>query len=344
MTAATTTPRHSTNARNGTSSASAMPATVFRRRARRAHAEHDRAGQRGPCGRQSEQRRDGEPDQRQCQHDEHEYRHLHIVGGRSSCCGSTARSRAKSQRSNTNSTPTAASHGSVITAVKWTKRQPRCAERQQVGQVGHRKQQRGTVGEVRGGVGVRPGRDPQRAGGREHHRGQQHHGRIQAQDRRGGRRDHEHRCKQALLVARARPGHGRASGAEQALVVAQPGQHEHRGEEPDDRQQPAHLGGGLVPGDHAECDQQAGRGHRGDGLGPAARADHRESEHHGQRDQRQRQLHGSQRCHSVGRCSGTPSSSASRGQHPHRHVEIVAGVRQRAQRLGAAGGRSRPSG
>ena len=44
------------------------------------------------------------------------------------------------------------------------------------------------------------------------------------------------------------------------------------------RQQPGDLCGGVVPGDHAECDEQARRRHRGDGLGPTARANQRKSE------------------------------------------------------------------
>ena len=95
---------------------------------------------------------------------------------------------------------------------------------------------------------------------------------------------------------------------------------------------------------HARRDQDGRCGYRGDRLRPAARLDHREHEHHGQRGKRERQLHGSARCHSVGRCSGMPSSSASARQHPHRDIEVVAGVGQRPQRLGAAAGRSRPSG
>ena len=43
-------------------------------------------------------------------------------------------------------------------AVKWSERQARGAEGQQVGQVGHRQQQRRGVGQMRGGVGVRSGR------------------------------------------------------------------------------------------------------------------------------------------------------------------------------------------
>src|SRR5258705_346936 len=46
------------------------------------------------------------------------------ASGTVSGAGSTDSSRTKSQRSNTNSTPTAASHGSVMTAVKSTNDKP----------------------------------------------------------------------------------------------------------------------------------------------------------------------------------------------------------------------------
>ncbi len=109
----------------------------------------------------------------------------------------------------------------------------------------------------------------------------------------------------------AGPRHGRTRRTEQALVVAQLRQHEHGGEKPDHREQLLDFVGGIPQRDHIGGDQERGGGHRGDRLRPASRLDHRERQHDDQRDQRERQLHGSARCHSVGRCSGMPSSSAS---------------------------------
>ncbi len=53
-------------------------------------------------------------------------------------------------------------------------------------------------------------------------------------------------------------------------------------------------------------------------------------------------FHGSARSHTVGKCSATPSRSASR-QHLH-DTKVVAGVGQRPQWLRSAAGRSHPSG
>ena len=123
MTAATTTPRHNTNARNGTSSASAMPAMVLRPRARPctpsttapASAAHagDNPNSEVTANPASVSASTTSTNTGTC-----------TSSGAASWLGSTASSRAKSQRNNRNSTPTAASHGSVMTAVKWTNDSP----------------------------------------------------------------------------------------------------------------------------------------------------------------------------------------------------------------------------
>ena len=70
-----------------------------------------------------------------------------------------------------------------------------------------------------------------------------------------------------------------AAGAEQALVVAELGQHEHRGQEADHRPQPLRLGQGRLRGHRPGGDDQSGRRNRRDRLRPAARPYHRPREH-----------------------------------------------------------------
>ena len=85
----------------------------------------------------------------------------------------------------------------AISAAKPMKDSPDRRERQQVGQVRHRQQQRRRVGQVRAGVDVRAGPHPQQPRGGQHHRGQQHHGRVQAEHRRGDRGGDEGRVRAA---------------------------------------------------------------------------------------------------------------------------------------------------
>ena len=146
--------------------------------------------------------------------------------------------------------------------------------------------------------------------------------------------DDEHLGQQPPGVTVGRPRHGRARRAEQALVVAQLRQHEHGREKPDHREQLLDLVGRIAQRDHIDCDQERGRRNRGDGLRPAPRLDHREGQHDGKRHQRERQLHGSARCQSVGRCSGMPSSSASAVSTRIETSEVVSGIGKGAQRFG----------
>jgi len=90
---------------------------------------------------------------------------------------------------------------------------------QQVGQIRHRQEQRGAVGQVSGRIGVWPHRGAQAANGGQHHGGQQHHGGVKAQHRRDDGGDDERPPQQAArpdAPARER----RARRLEQALVVA----------------------------------------------------------------------------------------------------------------------------
>ena len=167
---------------------------------------------------------------------------------------------------------------------------------------------------MRGGVGVRPGRDAQRAGGRQHHRRQQHDGRVQAQDRRGRRGDDEHRaaaagadrrrCGRAIATPAA---WNRPSSSQSFASTSTAARNPTTGSE---RLTSAAR---VVQRDRARGDQQRRGGHRRQ-RPPASPggATSRTPARPRQRGERQQgQLHGSSRCHSVGRCSGTPSSRAS---------------------------------
>src|ERR1700682_3928479 len=122
-TAGTTTPRHNTNSRNGASSAAASRRGLVSLRASArapsttAPASAANAGDRpssdvaaNPTSVNASTTRTNTG--------------TSTASGTVSRAGSTDSSRAKSQRSNTNSTPTAASHGSAMTAVKWTNDKP----------------------------------------------------------------------------------------------------------------------------------------------------------------------------------------------------------------------------
>ena len=205
-----------------------------------AHAEHDRTGQRGPGGRQPSSDVTANPASVRASTTS-----TNTGTGTVSVAGvgsrPTARSRAKKptqqqEFDGDRGQPRRRHHRGEV-----EKREPRGGERQQVGQVGHRKQQRGGVGQVRGGIRVRAGPAPTaRASSR-------------APPGSAARRSHPGSippwwpapmtntcCQQASRGCPiGRPRHRRARRAEQALVVAQLRQHEHRGEEADDGQQPA---------------------------------------------------------------------------------------------------------
>jgi hypothetical protein len=75
------------------------------------------------------------------------------------------------------------------------------------------------------------------------------------------------------------PGHPVPARAEQPLVRAQPGEHQHGREEADHRAEPGTLVAQVVERQRAGADDERGSRHRDDGLGPAARAQHRRREH-----------------------------------------------------------------
>ena len=172
----------------------------------------------------------------------------------------------------TYSTATASSHGARHHGAEVGERQPGGAERQQVGQVGHRQQQRRRVGQVRGGVDVRPGRNAAVS-------------RAVASTTGVSSTTVASRLRTAVVaaaitntcpssrrgLARAGARHRRSGRVEQALVVAQAGQHQHRGEERDHRKHVAHLGSGLAERHRTDRDQDARRRYRRHRFGPPAR-------------------------------------------------------------------------
>ena len=224
-----------------------------------AHRQHRGAGQRRP-GRGHPQRfGDREAGQRQRQHHQDEHRRPRRVPRRRRRSGATRRSRAKNNRNTTYTAATAASHGNAISRGEPRERQIGDVKGQQVGQIRHRKQQRGGVGQVGGGVAVRPHRGPQPTHGDQHHRGQQHHRGVQAECGGDDGGDGEHLPQQAVRPG-AHPSHRRARGLEQALVVAQLGQHQHRAQKRHHRRQPGNLRPRLMDRDRADRDQYAAAG------------------------------------------------------------------------------------
>ena len=128
------------------------------------------------------------------------------------------------------------------------------------------------------GVDMRLGPQPQLQRGGEHHRGEQHHGGVQAQHGGDCRADREHQPEQDHRAATGAGGHALPGGLEEPLAVAQLGQHQHRGQEPDSRPEAAKLlPGHLDREDAQEHGEQGGRDrhHR---LREAAGANHREGE------------------------------------------------------------------
>src|SRR3954468_3454960 len=123
MTAATTTPRHSTNAKNGTSSASTMPDTVLRPRARACTPSTTAPASRAHAGDNPNSDATANPMSVNASTTSANTG-IGTSSASTSCVGATDRSRAKTQRSNRNSMPITASQGSVMTAVKWTNDSP----------------------------------------------------------------------------------------------------------------------------------------------------------------------------------------------------------------------------
>ena len=225
----------------------------------RAHAEHDDPRERGPCGREAEQRRHGEPDQRQGQDHEHEYRNPHGIDGRLRVGphGQISRENPTQQQEldDHRRQPRGRHHRGEV-----KERQTRGTERQQVGQVRHRQEQRRGVGQMRGGVGVRSGRNREHARCGEHNGRQQHDSRVEAQYGRRHGADDEHLHQQPRSVPVGCPCHGSTCRPEQTLVIAQLRQHQHGREEQDHRKQLLDFVGGIPQRNDAGGDQQPGRG------------------------------------------------------------------------------------
>ena len=118
MSPSTTTPRHRTNTRNGTSAAAAMPAMDVSRRASARTPSTTAPASAAQAGEKPSIDVTANPIRVRANTTSTNTGTL-AVSVLGSGLGSTARSRAKSQRSNRNSTATAASHDGAIIAVKW---------------------------------------------------------------------------------------------------------------------------------------------------------------------------------------------------------------------------------
>jgi len=132
---------------------------------------------------------------------------------------------------------------------------------------------------VGGGVDVRGGADAHRTHGRQDHRGEQHHRRIQAQHRRGdGRRD-EHPAEQPNRVTPAPPGEHRAQPREHAVGVGKMRDQQDRGEEEDRRPELTECLAGLGGCDESQHQREDRGGDGGQRLRKTARPGDRERQH-----------------------------------------------------------------
>ena len=170
-------------------------------------------------------------------------------------------------------------------------RQAAGVERQQVGEVRDRQQQRRAVGEVGARVHVRARAEAQPRGGREHDRREQHDRGVEAQHRGRAGGDQEHEPQQP---PRPPAGAGRHRGPE---VGEQPGaaaavrQHEQRGGEPDRRPEVLERVARAGRGDRAGQHQQRG-GARGDRpVRQPLPARDRGRQHRDERDEREDGAH-----------------------------------------------------
>src|SRR5689334_4246328 len=118
ITAATTTPRHSTNARNGTSSASAIVETVVRPRANPCTPSTTAPASAAHAGDNPNTEVTANPISVSASTASVNSGTLTSLSTES-CVGALASSRAKTQRHNANSVKLAASQGDVIPAVEW---------------------------------------------------------------------------------------------------------------------------------------------------------------------------------------------------------------------------------
>ena len=159
---------------------------------------------------------------------------------------------------------------------------PAGGERNEVGQVGDRQQQRGGVRQVSGAVDIRLGACVEPGGGGKDYRGEQHHRGVQAQHRGGGRGDDEDPGEEPGRPSVHPACHPGAAGAEQSLVLAQLGQDQDSREEPDNRAEPLRLGECAMWRDRANRDDEDGRRDRRNRLGPPPRTYYRKGKHQDQ--------------------------------------------------------------
>jgi len=123
MSPSTTTPKHRTNTRNGTSAADAIRRSEVSRRASARTPSTTAPASAAQAGEKPSNDVTANPNNVDASTTRTNTRTAtrSAVGSR---CGLTARSRAKSQRSSTNSAATASSHGGAISAVKWRNDRP----------------------------------------------------------------------------------------------------------------------------------------------------------------------------------------------------------------------------
>ena len=236
------------------------------------------------------------------------------------------------------------SHGGAITAVKWRNDSPAARERQQVGQVGHRQQQRRGVGQMRGGIRVRSRRNPS----------------ARAVASTTGVSSTTVASRLSTAVVAAAMTNTFASSVRAARRLPAPSPRRPRGTGPRRRtaapapaprrgsRRRAAAGSPRRPRRAAEITpnaiSSAAAGTATTASGQPCGRTIANSEHHGQRDQRQRQ---------APRVSALPQRRqmqrvcrprGERGQHPHRDVEIVCRHTEARAAAWSAAGRSRPSG
>ncbi len=137
------------------------------------------------------------------------------------------------------------------------------------------------------GVEVRPGACAGVRGGGHDHRREQDHRRVQAEHRRDRGGEYEHSGQQEPRPSRAAPRQGRARRLEQPFLGAQVRQHQHGGQEADDRQQLVHLLPRGVRRHRADQYEQARRRYGRHRLGGAARPPYGEDQDADQQQERE---------------------------------------------------------
>ena len=117
------------------------------------------------------------------------------------------------------------------------------AQREQVGEVGDRQEERGGVGEQHRGHREEHGVDPQPYGDRQHHRGEQHGGGVEGEHRGAGDGDRHQPDPDAAYRPVRGVHHAVGDQVEEAQAGAQLGEHRREHEEQEDRADPRHQVG-----------------------------------------------------------------------------------------------------